>query len=236
MRIRHETYAAIFDAVYLGLVTNLLLVVGCLPLVVGLVVTDPARSWPLLALVAPLCAPGLVGVFAVLASFGELASRSRSDVSGGRSTDHLRTFGRAWRASVRPATAVGALAVGALIVLGVDAKGAWERPIGAVALPVLVVLMVLVVSTTLHALVVLAERPTARLRLVLRACVYLAVRRWYLTAASLAVIALLGALVASRPAIGFGLAAAPLLYVVWANSRYALRAALDSPEAVAHQA
>ena len=50
---------AVFGTVYAALMTNLLLVVGCAPLVLGLVVTDPARSWPLLALVAPLCAPGL---------------------------------------------------------------------------------------------------------------------------------------------------------------------------------
>ncbi len=66
MRIRHETLGTIFDVVYLALMSNLLLVIGCLPLVVGLVATDPARSWPLLALVAPLCAPGLCAVFAVL--------------------------------------------------------------------------------------------------------------------------------------------------------------------------
>ncbi|MGX7672406.1 hypothetical protein [Plantactinospora sp. DSM 117369] len=34
----------------------------------------------------------------------------------------------------------------------------------------------------------------------------------------------------ARPAIALGLAAAtPLLYVVWANSRFSLRAALDPP-------
>jgi uncharacterized membrane protein YesL len=225
MRIRHDTYAAIFDTVYVGLVTNLLLIVGCLPLVAGLVFTDPVRSWPLLALVAPLCTPGLCGVFAVLSAF-----------SGGRSTELLRTFGRAWRASVRPALAVGGMAAAALVVLGVDARAASRNPVGAVALPVLVVGMVLVSSTALLALVVLAERPTVPVRRVLRACLYLAVRHWYLTVASLVVLALLVALVLTRPTIGLGLAAAPLLYVVWANSRFALRAALQPAEGVARQA
>jgi hypothetical protein len=86
--------------------------------------------------------------------------------------------------------------------------------------------MVLITATTLLALVVIAERPAVRLRDALRACLYLSLRRWYLTAFSLAVLALLEALVASRPAIAFGLAAAPLLYVVWANSRFTLREAL----------
>jgi uncharacterized membrane protein YesL len=225
VRIRHETLGAIFDIVYVALMTNLLLVVGCLPLVAGLLVTDPARSWPLLALVAPSCAPGLCAVFAVLSAF-----------STGRSTSVLSTFGWTWRASWRRATALGSVATAALVVLGVDARAAWGRPVGAIAIPVLVVAMVLVVSTSLLALVVLAERPAARLRDVLRGCLYLAARRWYLTVLSLAVLALLEALLASRPAIALGLAAAPLLYVVWANSRFTLRAALEPPTLMAHQA
>lgn len=225
LRIRHETLGAIFDMVYVALLTNMLLVLGCLPLVAGLLATDPARSWPLLALVAPLCAPGVCAAFAVLAAY-----------TADRSTAVLGTFGRAWRASLRRATTLGALATGTLVVLGVDIRAVWGRPVGAVAIPVLVVGMVLVVVASLLALVVLAERPTVRLRDALRACLYLGVRHWYLTAFSLAVLTLLYALVASRPAIAFGVAAAPLLYVVWANSRFTLRAALGIAPGLARQA
>lgn len=215
MRIKHETLGTVFDMVYVGLMTNLLLVVSCLPLVAGLVATDPARSWPLLALVAPLCAPGVCATFAVLSAF---SSEHNNAV--------MRTFVAAWRASLRRAAALGALATAALVVLGVDARAAWGRPIGAAAIPMLVTAMVLIIATSLLAFVVIAERPAVRLRDALRACLYLSLRRWYLTAFSLAVLALLEALVASRPAIAFGLAAAPLLYVVWANSRFTLREAL----------
>lgn len=215
MRIRHETLSAIFDLAYVALLTNLLLVVSCLPLVAGLLVTDPARSWPLLALVAPLCAPGLCAAFAALSAF-----------SAERGNAVARTFAAAWRASLRRAVALGALTTAALVVFGVDARAAWGRPVGAAAIPVLVTAMILVAATSLLALVVIAERPTVRLRDALRACLYLALRRWYLTAFSMGVLALFEALVASRPAIAFGLAAAPLLYVVWANSRFTLREAL----------
>ena len=70
MRLRPEAFMAITGMIYAALLTNLLLVVGCAPLVVGVLVTDPARSWPLLALVTPLCGPALVGVFAVMAASG----------------------------------------------------------------------------------------------------------------------------------------------------------------------
>jgi uncharacterized membrane protein YesL len=216
MRLRPEVFTAVTGMVYAALLSNLLLVIGCAPLVVGVLVTDPARSWPLLALVAPLCGPALVGVFAVMTAFGGSERRSV-----------LRTFGSAWRAAFRRATAVCALATLALVVLGVDIAWAWGRSIGAVAIPVLAVLMVLVVATTILTLVVLAERPTVRLRDALRASLYLGVRRWYLTGVSLVVLVLLVQVVAQKPALGLGLVATPLLYLVWAGSRYSLRPALD---------
>jgi len=207
MRISHDTYSQVFGTVYVALMTNLLLVLACLPFVVVLVVTDPVRSWPLLA----LCA-----AFAVFAAF-----------SAEGTTAVARTFARSWRSVARRALAIGALVSGAVVVLGVDARAAWQSRVGAVAIPVIAVLVVLILATGLLALVAVVERPRARVRDLLRAALYLAVRRWYLTAASLLVLGLLATLVAARPALGLGLAAAPLLYVVWANSRYALLPILE---------
>jgi hypothetical protein len=217
MRIRHETLATVFDTVYLALVTNLLLAVACLPLAAVLLLTDPARSWPLVALVAPLCAPGLCAAFAVFAAHG---------TSGGVA----RTFVAAWRGTLRPAVLTAAAAAAALVVLGVDVRAAWARPVGAVVIPVLAVGMALVAATTVLMLVAIAERPAIRLRDAARAGLYLAVRRWYLTLASLAVLALLETFLASRPALAAGLAATPLLYVVWSNSRFTLAAVLGPTE------
>jgi uncharacterized membrane protein YesL len=196
-----------FDLAYLALMTNLLLVCACLPLLIALLTTDPARSWPLLALLAPTCAPGLCAAFAVL-----------HDLSG----PVITTFVRAWRATFRRALALGAVTTAALVVLGVDVRAAWDHPVGAAVIPVLLVTMVLVVATALLVAVTLSERPTVRLREAGRVCLYLAVRRWYLTLASLAVLALWHALLVSYPAIALGLALTPLLYVVWANSRFTL--------------
>ncbi|MGI5151898.1 hypothetical protein ACQEVC_36980 [Plantactinospora sp. CA-294935] len=219
MRSRHHTISGIFDGVLVALVSNLLLVVGCLPLVGLVFTTEAARAWPLYALVAPACAPALCGVFAVM-----------SDYSAGTGTDGvLRTFGRAWRATARPAMRWAAAATAILVVLGVDAYAVWGHPAGALALPILAMLTVLTSATALLGLVAIAARPAARLRDVARACAYLSVRRWYLSVASLLVLALLTQLFVARPAIALGVAAAPLLYVVWANSRFSLRAALDPP-------
>ncbi|WP_433381583.1 hypothetical protein ACQPZX_17370 [Actinoplanes sp. CA-142083] len=200
----------IFDAVYVGLMTNLLLTAACLPLVVLLVTTDPGRSWPLLALLSPLIGPALCGAFAVLSTLDR----------------PVQTFIRVWRSSAPRALAVAGLCAALVVVLAVDCRWALGHAAGALAIPLLVVVMVLAVATTLLALVVLSERPTTRVRDACRVSVYLAVRHWYLTVPSLAVLAIFEALLAARPAVALGLAAAPLLYVVWAGSRFSLNPVL----------
>lgn len=209
-----ETYELVFGTVYTGLMTNLLLAVACLPLVVLLVATDLAATWPLAALTAPLLGPALIAAFSVFAAF-----------SADGSTTVVRTFAGAWRRHLRRGLALGALAAGAVVVAVVDVAFFWGRTAGAVAIPVLVTLGVVAVLTGLLALAAVPEMPDARLRDVLLAALVLGVRRWYLSAGALVVLALLVSLVATRPAVGLGFAAAPLLFAAWGVARYILRPA-----------
>src|SRR5690606_34233819 len=61
--VAHSTWAAILGVVHLGMMVNLFVLVAALPLVALLMTTDPVRSWPLLALAAPLAAPALPAAF-----------------------------------------------------------------------------------------------------------------------------------------------------------------------------
>lgn len=208
--VSQELYELVFGTVYTGLMTNLLLVVGCLPVVLLVVATDLAVTWPVLALTAPLAAPALTAAFAVFAAYRD------------GSTTVVRTFVQAWRQHARRSLAVGALATGVVVVTGVDVAFFWGRTAGAVAIPVLVTLLAGALVTAVHALAAVPELPGARLRDLLRAALFLGVRRWYLSAGSLVVLGLLAGVVGTRPAVGLGFVAAPLLYVVWANARFAL--------------
>ncbi|WIM98530.1 hypothetical protein ACTOB_002132 [Actinoplanes oblitus] len=199
---RADRLGTLFDLAYLALMTNLLLAVAVLPALLS--------PW-LLGLAAP----------AVCAAFA---------VFGGHPGPVVRTFVRAWLASCRRALPLGALATGAVVVLAVDIRAAWRHPAGAVLIPVLAVLIALVLAGTLLALAALAERPAARLRDVLRISGYLAVRRWYLTLPSLAVLALFEMFLVAKPVLALGLAASPLLYLVWANSRWTLAPVLAPQE------
>lgn len=211
-------FQAVFGAVYLGLATNAMLAAACLPLLLVLVLTDPAQSWPLIVLTAPLAAS------AGAAAFATFRAHREGEVSV------VGTFWRAWRRTFGKALAIGAMASAALVVLVVDVRFFGGIAIGAVMLPVVGMLGLLVVGAAVTALVALVEHPEARIRDVLKAGAWFAVRRWYLTLMAILVLAGLLALFASLPAIAVGIAAAPGLYIVWANARFALRPILPASE------
>jgi uncharacterized membrane protein YesL len=217
-RISHGMYATVLGVVSLGLVTNLLLAVACLPLIVLAIGTDPALSWPYLAGAVVLAGPGISAAFTVFHEHGV----------GGAAP--LRAFLRGLRATWRKALAVSAMTVAALVVLLVDVRALSASAAGVVIVPVLLVLSVLAAAVGLVALVAVAEAPGARLRDIVRAAAYLAVRRWYLTAVSLGILGVLLVLFVNLPALALGIAASPALFLVWSNSRYTLRPVLETDD------
>ena len=216
--ISFSAYQSVIGVVYLGLMTNVMVAIGCLPMVILLMTTDPAKSWPLIALAAPLCAPAIVAAFAGFRAHGDGA------------TSVVGAFIAGYRATWRRALGLGAVVALALVVVLVDVRYFSDSPVSVVVVPVLGVLAVLALAVGLVSLVGVAEAPAARLRDVVKASAYLAVRRWYLTAASLLVLAGYVALFASMPGIALGVAAAPALYLAWANSRHTLLPVLDVAE------
>ncbi len=220
-RVSHDMYASVFNVVYLGVITNALLIAACLPMVVLLVTTDPMYSWPLLALAAPLCAPGIAAAFRVF----------REQAAGG--TTPARAFWAGLRATWRKALAIGAMATAVMVVVLVDLRMVAEATIGMLVGPLLLVVGLATLATTLLALVALAEESGARLRDIVKAAAVLSTRRWYLTAVSLLALAAQVWLFVSMPAIALGITASAALYLAWANSRYSLRPVLDLEPAVA---
>ncbi|WP_102191429.1 DUF624 domain-containing protein [Microbacterium aurantiacum] len=217
-RISHDAWATILGVVYLGLMSNFLVLLAAAPLVVLLMTTDPMLSWPMLALAAPVAAPALTGAFTAFREFG----RGEPQV--------VRSFFRGWKTTWRKGMLIGAAAAASVVVLLVDVRAVAALPASVVVVPVLVLLTAIAVATALVALVALAEAPQARLRDILKAALYLSVRRWYLSVLSFAVLGVQFALFTTMPAIAIGLTCAPALYVAWANSRYTLRPVLDLEE------
>ncbi|MBW9094784.1 ferredoxin-NADPH reductase [Microbacterium jejuense] len=213
--VSHDAWASLIGMIYLGLIVNLLLVITCLPLVALLVTTDPAYSWPFLAIAAPLAAPGVTAAFRAFREHGE----------GGRGP--IRAFAAGLRDTWWRALVIGAAATAVIVVLLVDVRMLAASPAAVFTVPLLGVLGLLTLGVGLLSLVAFAEVPQARFRDVLRAALHLSLRRWYLTAVSLIAFGIQAAVFATAPALGLGLTASAALYLAWTNSRYTLRPVLD---------
>lgn len=216
-RLAQPTYQLVFGIGYLVLGTNLLIVITALPFWIVLLTTDPARSWPVLALSGALLAPAVMGAFAVFSAHSTDGSLAVT-----------RTFLAAWWRGLRRTLTVGVLASGSICVLALDIATLWGQRIGALAIPMLATGLVTTASIAQMALALLAEDPQLHLGTVMRASLWLTVRRWYLSLLSLVILTALYAVLVQRPALALGALATPVLYLVWANARRTLRPVLDT--------
>ncbi len=215
MRGFYTGFMQISGMVYLTMATNLLMAVASLPLAMVFIFTDVRKTWLLAAVPAVLLAPTLAAEFAV---FERFTSQGSIPV--------VATFVREWRAKFRRALVVGAVAVVGVAAFSVDIAVVWGHRVGAAAIPVFAMLIALVLTTAIHVLVATSLEIATRGLALAKLCLYLAVRKWYLSGLSIVALYLLTSFIIVEPAWGLGLAASPVLYLVWANSKYALRSAL----------
>jgi uncharacterized membrane protein YesL len=206
--MRFEKIQTVMDALGTGLALNLMLVVTASPLIALLVFTNAFETWPLVALAAVVAAPGLTAAFTAFRRPDE--NPFRAFLSGYRAT---------WSGGSRMALCLVAVTA----VLLVDARFFADGPFAQAAMVVLVVVSVLVAGVGLVALTAIAEEPGIRLRVAVRRAAWCAVRRWYLTLVSLAVLVVFAVLFINIPLLALSAAASPALYVAWTNSRFCLQ-------------
>lgn len=215
--MRYEAYNRVFGTVYLLLVTGVLAVLSSVPFVALVLFTPLSRTWPALVVTAPLLGPAVAAASTV---FGEHAGTGEDGHAG-----VARGFVRAWRRHARRAFAVSGAATAAVVVLAVDAVAAFGTPVGAVAIPVLVVLLALVVSSALVLLTALTVRPEVPVFRLWPACLVLTVRRPWHVLMSLTAWWSLAAATGFAPAFAPALLAGPVLYLCWAGATATLRPA-----------
>ena len=204
-------FQAISGWLYIVLMTNLLLALTCLPLWLLAVFVDLRQSWLWLALTSLLGAPALAGAYAVF-----------RDHFLNESYAVIKPYFAAWAGSWRRLwpLAPGFSAFFCLVLLDLYVVTLWGY--GLLGLPVSVVLVGLGLAVVVVAWEGLAVRADLSRLDVLKASLYLSLRRGGWSLVSLAVLIILGATIWRMPAIGLGVLATPALYVVWANSRRVL--------------
>jgi hypothetical protein len=215
--LRQETMETIFGYAYALLMVNVLLVVFNLPLAIMLFVTvDSLQSWPFFLLLSLTLAPSLVGAFGVFHTMRE-ESRPRP----------FAAFWQAYRRRGARAFVIGiatALIVAFVLLDGTIAAGTiWAPLLG----PLFAVLAVGSVAVALFALAGLAVFERASLKAIVKAALYLAVRRWYFSVVSLVMVGLIGAAVLLQPVLGAALVPGILLYAVFANAQYSFHRAVE---------
>ena len=209
---RPETYEAIFGIACPALAAAACLGGAALPLVaVVTLLADPLAAWPTLLVAALPLGAGIAAGFPVFA-----ATRERGDDHVG--TAPFRDALRGVRRHAGRATAVWALLCALLFVVIVDVLAIWATPWAAVIGPLLGVLVLLAVPTVLVALAGLSRRPGLPLPALLRASVWLSVRRAPLTLLSLVVLVCWGLVCLAQPVLGVLGVGGFALYVLWSNS------------------
>jgi hypothetical protein len=206
--MRFEKIQKVMDALGTALAVNLMLVVTAAPLIVLLVFTNAFETWPLVAVAAVVAAPGLTAAFTAFRRADE---------------NPFRVFLRGYLSTWSGASRIALGLVAAAAVLAVDGRFFADGPFAQAAMVVLVVVAVLVAGVGLLALTAIAEEPGIRLRDAARRAAWCALRRWYLTLTSLAVLAVFAVLFVNVPLLALSAAASPALFVAWTNSRFSLR-------------
>lgn len=209
--VDQHVFLRISGVLYVGLATNVLVALGAAPaLLIGFVLGPDQAVLPF-ALALVVLAPTLMAAFQVFRLYSDEGSVSV-----------IANVLAALRRHAGPSLLIGTVLVLILGVLAVDIAWAWNSPRGALVVPLLAVGVVAAIAVGMTLLVARLDLPDTPLRTLARASVYLVVRSWHLTVLSLVGLVALVSIVAINPAMGLGFATAPLLYLVWANTRYTL--------------
>ncbi|GAB6856447.1 DUF624 domain-containing protein [Microbacterium xylanilyticum] len=220
LRLPQETMESMFGYAYAILMTDLLLVIANLPLAVLLFVArDALQAWPTALLASLTLAPSLAGAF-------EVFRRLRGD-------EPPRPFAAFWHGYRRRGAAAALIGLATALVVGFvlyDAAILTGTPWAALAAPTLGLAAAWAVATCTTAVAGLVLYPQASARAIVKAAVYLAVRRWYFSVFALALLGTAAAAVLVQPVLG-ALAPGLLLYVVFANADFAYRRALETEAA-----
>ncbi|WP_458112689.1 hypothetical protein M1D88_00545 [Arthrobacter sp. R1-13] len=214
-----ETFGSIFGFVYTFLAVNFLLAAANAPLVFFLsFVGDPVGAWPFFLALAVTVGPSLAGAFSAFYALAE---------EDGPAVRPVAAFLRGYKQSLSRAAPVGVAAVVLLAFLVFDLVILQSMPGAAVLVPLTVTAAALVVCISVLMIGGMVLLPQARLKSLAKAALYLAIKRWYLSLAALALLGIVAVAALTQPVLGTALAPAPLLFVVWSNAAFSFKAALQ---------
>ncbi|WP_157767656.1 hypothetical protein [Actinosynnema pretiosum] len=215
-----RSWERLFALVWAALLVNLNLTAALSPLLLALaLVADPLGSWPFFLLLSGLCGPALTGAFACFADPDATSTR---------------LFWSTWRRTAVTATTTWLTAAALVTILFLDARFLLGTRWGPALALFFTSATTLVTATALAVLTHLAAGSAAP-RLLLRPCLVGAARRWWLSLASTTVLLTTALFVLAAPLPGLLLAASPLLYAAWTQTRLSTLTAAHPTPAARHR-
>jgi uncharacterized membrane protein YesL len=208
--VSHETFESMFGLVYTGLMVNVALVLANLPLAFFVfAVPDPLSSWPFFLLLSLTLAPSVAGAFGCF--------RAMKDDGPPRP---LLAFWRSYRRNVLRSFVVGTAAGAVVAIVLLDLAVLGSNPFAPLIAPTFFVLGLSALAVTIVALAAFALYPQASAWPIVKASVYLAIKRWYFSVMALVLVGLIAAAVLLQPILGAFLAPSLLLFAVWSNAHF----------------
>lgn len=209
INLSHSSWDLIWSHGHRVLVVNTAVVLTNLPLLAALAMVNQPWRYPVFfALLSLSVGPSLAGVFAYL----------HDDDRPG-----VRDFVRGYRRYFRRAALVWSLSTATTSLVATDIVLLHDSPVGALLVPMLAVVALLVTSAAVLALTALVVQPGG-LRATLMAALRVSIRRWWVTLVNLALLLVAVVIVNQAPVLGLATVPGFILFVVWNNNR----ALLDS--------
>jgi len=206
LNLRNSSWDLIWSYVHRILMVNAGVVLANLPLLAALAVVERPWDYPVFfALLSLTVGPSVAGIFAYL--------EQEDDRAG------FRELVRGYRRSFRRAMVLWSLSVATIAVVAADIVVLHDSSVGALLVPALAMVALVVLCSAATALAGLVHRLDVRLRDLVVSALYLSVRRWWITLANAALLVVAVAIVNQAPVLGLATVPGCVLFVVWNNSR-----------------
>lgn len=205
-----ETFEMIFSFVYTFLMADAALLAANAPLAFMLfAVPDPLSFWPLFLVLSLTVAPSVAGVFGCFRAMHE-----------GEPPRPFAAFWRGYRRNAGRAFVVGVATALVMAISLFDVTVMAGTGFGLLFGPLFVVLGASAIAVCATALCGFALYEQASAWAIVKASIYLAIKRWYFSAMALVLIGLIIAAVLVQPVLGAALVPGILLFAVWSNAQF----------------
>ena len=208
--VSNDAFSNIFQMVYTALMVNVALIIANLPLAfMFVVVKDPLAAWPFFLILSATVPPSVTGAFGAFR-----AMKDDSDVGP------ISAFLHSYRRNAVRALVTGAASRALIAIVLIDFAWATQNELAPLMGPLLIVIAALAVAVETTALAGFTLNENVNAWTLVKAAIYVAMRRWYFSLVAVALVLLIAVAALVQPILGMVLAPSMLLFLIWSNAQF----------------